>query len=187
MIVKTFIQYALPPDGPAQGLIKPALPTDDAILIFPLVGIPDICQTGSVGREGVFPHGVDQFVAGASMASAAVDHIVFAAFGCEKRSRFRNTRDVVRMCIHIHSLIHVVICLYPILIAKQLTESGRKSEGNDPLADELINGEWNGRLLDEVKYRIINAVFFHGITFVEYFFTVQDYDEKTKRLSFSYN
>ena len=71
------------------------------------------------------------------------------------------------MRVHVHLLIHVVIGPGTIFVAEQSAEAGGKRKGDDPPADKLIDGKRNRGSLDEVQRVVVNAVFFHGITFVE--------------------
>ena len=91
-----------------------------------------------------------------------VDHIVGRFFRGKPESGAGDPRDIVRMGVPVHVMVHQVIGFLP-FVAEQPAEAFGKHEGGHPLIDELVNGIRNGGTFHIFLYSFIVLISFHAV------------------------
>ena len=149
-------------EGVAQGLVQFKSLMTARFVINPLVGIPYMGKPYPGIRENMLPVGVDHPVIGTVFGFCPVQYLIPAAL-CRKPVRLiGDPRDVIRIRVFIHIMIHVIICLGTVLIAEQPEKSVRKGKRNHPFIQKLINGKRNAQVFQSFQGSRIIPVFLSG-------------------------
>ena len=111
-------------------------------LVFSFLHIPDMGNLNACFGNYMLADRMDDHVFLASRNPCPINHIIPAVLGGGKlHGRIAKARDVVRMDLPVHIVIHVMIRLRAVLISEQFAKTVRKGECDDLPVPILIDGK----------------------------------------------
>ena len=95
-------------------------------------------QTDAILRIHMATQSMNDLVSGPVFHECPIDHLVLATLGRKTECCICDPCHTVWMCIFIHIVIHVIICLRFVFIPEKLAETVRKGKGHNPFIYKLI-------------------------------------------------
>ena len=122
MIVIRCFYAAFLIQGIAEGFIQGARTHIPSLGIGALISIPYLCQSGAILHKDVFTHGMYDGIAPVSLIFGTIYNLISAPFGGKYHRRIRDTSHVIRMNSFVHIVVHIIVCLCPVIISKKITK-----------------------------------------------------------------